>query len=65
MDKPADLRSDERKEIDDVRHLAVARAVAAERERCAKIAEQEARRLTNGGAINACRAIAAAIRRKV
>lgn len=34
----------------------------AERERCAKIADQEATRLRNGGAINAARAIAAAIR---
>lgn len=35
-----DLRSDETKAIDDARHKAVARAVATERERCAKIAER-------------------------
>lgn len=37
-------------------------AVAAERERCAKIAEEHAKALRNGGAINACKHIAAAIR---
>ncbi len=36
--------------------------VLAERERCARIADQHAYGLTNGGAINACRAIALAIR---
>ncbi len=36
--------------------------VLVERERCAKIAEQQANSLTNGGAVNACRAIARAIR---
>lgn len=41
---------------------AVEMAIAAERERCAKIADQHASALTNGGAINACRQIARNIR---
>jgi hypothetical protein len=36
--------------------------VKAERERCAKIADQHGASLTNGGAINACRWIARNIR---
>ena len=40
-----------------------AAAVMAERERCALIADDTRATLKNGGAINACKAIAAAIRR--
>lgn len=56
---PPDLRSDETKEADD----RVRRAIARERERCALIADDMRAGLTNGGAINACKAIATAIRR--
>lgn len=42
--------------------LAVQTAVAAERERCAKIADDAAAGLRNGGAINAARKIAIEIR---
>jgi hypothetical protein len=60
MSAPPDLRSDERKAID----AAIDRAVAAERERCAKIAERVAIEAGDGeGEIYIARKIADAIRR--
>ena len=42
--------------------VTIDQAVARERERCAQIAEHYSGTLRNGGAINACRSIAKAIR---
>lgn len=47
--------------VDLAAHIEI--ALAAERERCARIAEDHGKTLTNGGAINACRYIAKTTRR--